>query len=114
MPSLRSLLLLLIAVALSLGGPGMRMAGASGGQTIVICSPDGARSVQIGPDGKPVQTRGHDCRSCCLALAGDLPARLALPLRAASAVSRAWRETPLPVPASYRSVPEARAPPAAV
>lgn len=95
----------------------LAMAPAPGGMETVICSPDGARSLHLGPDGREVpahESAAGFCAACPALPQMALPAPSALPAPAWIAAGPAWHAAaPESLPPPARGPPFApRAPPA--
>ncbi len=80
MKSLRLIFLLLLSFGLSLGeaSASYMQAQMAGSRSITICSPDGAREINLGAGGKPVSGGKHKHDCCLFATAALTPSEAQL------------------------------------
>lgn len=85
------------------------------GDPLVICTPQGFRSIGVDLAAPDQPQHRHGCDLCCLGHGGRglLPAvaAVAVPTRAAVHLAEAWPWAPLPAAAARCQRPQGRAPP---
>ncbi len=85
------------------------------GETLVICTPQGFRSIALDPAAPEQQGQQHRCDFCCLGRhAGGLlpaPTVAVFPLRGAVRVADLWPSPSPPVATPRYQRPQGRAPP---
>lgn len=87
----------------------------AGGERLVICTPQGFRSIDVDPAKPDQQGHHHRCDFCCLrhGAGGLLPAEVAVafPLRGAARTADAWPSASAPVGTPRHQRPQGSAPP---